>query len=76
MKELPNAFWAFMFVLVACVLAGICLLTPFRENVTMAVVTMASSIVTGAFGYIQGYREGGSHLNNANPTNPAEPGKE
>lgn len=57
MKDLPNAFWAALFMDMAMVLAIVCLFAPMRENITMAVVTMSSSIITGAFGYIQGRKD-------------------
>ena len=67
MKEFPNSFWAAIFMGMAAVLAVVALFAPMRENVTMAVVTMASSIITGAFGYIQGHKDGSNEANN--PTN-------
>jgi hypothetical protein len=66
MKDYPNSFWASVFMAMAMVLAIVALYAPMRENVTMAVVTMASSIITGAFGYIQGVKDGASQ----NPTQP------
>ena len=64
MKEWPNPFWALMFVALGCVLVTVALFAPYRENVTPAVVTMGASIITGAFGYIQGTRASSSQ----NPT--------
>ena len=57
MKEQPNAFWATIFIFIGGILGIVALFAPLRENISMAIVTMASSIVTGAFGYIQGNKE-------------------
>jgi len=57
MKDLPNPFWAATFIIIACVLAGLALFAKDKTD-TSAVITMASSIITGAFGYIQGVRDG------------------
>lgn len=58
MKDAPNAFYAVVFVLMSCAVAIVALYAPYRENTTMAVITMATSIVAGAFGYIQGHQQG------------------
>ena len=52
MKDWPDSFWAAMFILLACGLAIVSLFA--HSNGAGAVITMASSIITGAFGYIQG----------------------
>ncbi len=67
MKDYPQSFWASIFILFACVLAIVALYSPSKE--TSAVITMASSIITGAFGYIQGVKDG---QNSQNPTQPKE----
>ena len=56
MKEWPDSFWATMFILLACGLAIVSLFS--HSNGAGAVITMASSIITGAFGYIQGKKAG------------------
>ena len=58
MKDLPNAFWAFLFILLACIVAIVALVYPSTATVTMAVVTIASNIVSGSFGYISGHAAG------------------
>lgn len=68
MKDLPNAFWACSFIFIAFVLGVILLFAPSPENVKMGVLTMASSIVTGAFGYIQGRKDGADSV--TVPPNP------
>lgn len=57
MKDLPNSFWAAVFIAMACVLAGIAMFSPSKTDTT-AVITMCASIITGAFGYIQGIKDG------------------
>jgi len=56
MKELPNPFWAVLLIICAAILAVLALRST-NANAA-SVITMASSIVTGAFGYIQGVRDG------------------
>lgn len=56
-KDLPNPFWAFLFILSACIVAVLALFAHDKTD-TASVITLAMSIVTGAFGYIQGHRDG------------------
>jgi hypothetical protein len=82
MKEWPDSFWAAMFILLACLLALASLFS--HSPGATAVITMASSIITGAFGYIQGKKSASDSLQvppNAGasttvsvvPTQPVEP---
>lgn len=57
MKDLPNAFWAASFIAMAIIVAVIVLFSPSPENVKQNVLTLCSSVITGAFGYIQGKRD-------------------
>ena len=57
MRDLPNAFWAASFICMSVVVAVIVLFSNSPENVKQNVLTLCSSIVTGAFGYIQGKRD-------------------
>jgi len=57
-KDLPNPFWAGAFMVFAVMLAIVALLVPTQANVTMAVVAIASNIVSGSFGYISGHKDG------------------
>ena len=54
MKDLPNPFWAGLFMLFAVLLSVVALKIPTQANVTMAVVAIASNIVSGSFGFISG----------------------
>jgi len=54
MKDLPNPFWAACFILMAVVLAIVALKVPTQANVTLAVVAIASNIVSGSLGFISG----------------------
>jgi hypothetical protein len=49
MKDFPDSFWAAMFILMASVLAVVALWSPHQAAGASAVITMASSIITGAF---------------------------
>jgi hypothetical protein len=57
MKDLPNSFWAAVFIAIACCLAAFALVVHDKTDTT-AVITMCASIITGAFGYIQGVKDG------------------
>lgn len=57
MRDMPNAFWAASFIFIAAVIAVIVLFSPAPENIKQNVLTLCSSVVTGAFGYIQGKRD-------------------
>lgn len=57
MKDLPNSFWAAVFISMACLLAAFALVVHDKTDTT-AVITMCASIITGAFGYIQGVKDG------------------
>ncbi len=54
MKDLPNPFWALCFILIAAILAIVALKVPTQANVTLAVVAIASNIVSGSLGFISG----------------------
>lgn len=69
MKDLPNPAWAGLFIFLACALAVTSLFSH-SANAT-SVITMASSIITGAFGYIQGVSAGRNSLQV--PMNPDSP---
>jgi hypothetical protein len=63
MKDLPNPFWALLFMLLGCVLLLAVLVkvtsstTQLELGVLMAVATAGTSIISGAFGYIQGRKD-------------------
>lgn len=54
MKDLPNPFWAACFILMAVILSVVALKVPTQANVTLAVVAIASNIVSGSLGFISG----------------------
>ncbi|MBS1803529.1 MAG: hypothetical protein JST28_09180 [Acidobacteria bacterium] len=64
MKDLPNPFWALLFMLMGCGLLIAVLMkvtaqtTQLELGVLMAVATAGASIISGSFGYIQGQRDG------------------
>jgi hypothetical protein len=59
-KDLPNPFWAFLFACLGVVLLGIALLAANTAplSVVMAVTTAGASLISGAFGYINGHKDG------------------
>lgn len=63
MKDLPNPFWALMFMLLGCLLLIAVLLkaataTTAALGILMAVATAGSNLISGAFGYINGHKDG------------------
>lgn len=56
MKNMTNSAWAAVFIFLACVLACIALFS--HSSAAGNVITISSSIITGAFGYIQGKKDG------------------
>jgi hypothetical protein len=69
LKDMTNSAWAAVFILLACVLACVALFSH-SSNAT-SVITISSSIITGAFGYIQGKKDGENSL--SVPMNPDSP---
>jgi len=69
MKDVPNSGWATLFIFMACVLA-ITALFSHSPNAA-SVITISTSIITGAFGYIQGLHVGSNSLQI--PMNPDSP---
>lgn len=68
---MTNSAWAAVFILLACVLACVALFS--HSPNAASVITIGSSIITGAFGYIQGKRDGESSNSIQIPTNPNAP---
>lgn len=64
MKDLPNPFWALLFMVLGCLLLGGCLLkinlntTTVMLGVIMAVATAGTNLISGAYGYINGHKDG------------------
>lgn len=64
MKDLPNPFWAFLFMLLGCVLLMAVLIkvnadtTTVMLGVLMAISTAGTGLISGAFGYINGHKDG------------------
>lgn len=69
MKNMTNSAWAAVFIFFACIVAIVALFSH-SSNAT-SVITISSSIITGAFGYIQGKKEGESSIQV--PMNPDSP---
>lgn len=77
MKDLPNPFWALLFIVLGCVLLLAVLVkinastTTVMLGVLMAVATAGTSIIAGAFGYIQGQKAAEHSLQIPINPNPA-----
>jgi hypothetical protein len=76
MKDLPNAFYAGVFITQALVIAAMALYSHADQHIIVAVIALATNIVTGAFAYIQGHKDGaavnGSIQEKPNPVVPSE----
>ena len=92
MKDLPNPFWALLFMALGCVLLLGCLFkievntTTVMLGVIMAVATAGTNLISGAFGYINGHKDGVASVRTdspassttvtmGDPTAPADPAK-
>lgn len=69
MKDMTNSAWAAVFIFMACVMALVALYSHSAN--APSVITIGSSIITGAFGYIQGVSAGKNSLQV--PRNPDSP---
>lgn len=69
MKDMTNSAWAAVFIFMACVMALVALYSHSAN--APSVITIGSSIITGAFGYIQGVSAGKNSLQV--PMNPDSP---
>jgi len=69
MKNMTNSAWAAVFIFMACVMALVALYSHSAN--APSVITIGSSIITGAFGYIQGVSAGKNSLQI--PLNPDSP---
>lgn len=69
MKDMTNSAWAAVFIFMACVMALVALYS--KSANAPSVITIGSSIITGAFGYIQGVSAGKNSLQV--PVNPDSP---
>jgi hypothetical protein len=59
-KDMSNSAWAAVFIFLACVMALVALYSHSAN--APSVITIGSSIITGAFGYIQGKQDKQSSL--------------
>lgn len=62
MKDIPNAFWAAIFISIGSGLVAALIFAPGPENFKLAVLGFCSSIITGAYGYIQGHKDGSNSV--------------
>lgn len=67
MSKLPQPFWAIVLAGMGFSLAVLVLYSGAEKDIKIAVIGLASSIITGALGYI------GGHKDAEKPTTPANP---
>lgn len=81
-KDWPEAFWGLLFVTVACLTAVTA--ARWHSPETASIITLATSIVTGTFGYLKGRSDGAKTVQvptdppttatvTIRPTTPADP---
>lgn len=74
MNHLPNPFWALCFMVLGCLLLFAVLVklnantTTVMLGVLMAIVTAGSNLISGAFGYINGHKDGVASVTTPNAT--------
>ncbi len=74
MKDLPNPFWALLFMALGCALLMGCLFkievntTTVMLGVIMAVAPAGTNLISGAFGYINGHKDGIASVTSKSPT--------
>lgn len=71
MDKWPQPFWAIILAAMGVELAVVALFSSAEKDIKIAVIGLASSIVTGALGYIGGHAV--ANALNRNPTTPADP---
>lgn len=70
MEKLPQPFWAIVLALLGVILAVSALLRPSPENICLAVLAIASNLVSGALGAFAGHAAAASQKSNPTPENP------
>jgi hypothetical protein len=71
MNKWPQPFWAVLLAAMGIELAVVALFCSAEKDIKIAVIGLASSIVTGALGYIGGHQSKDDAP--SKPTTPAEP---
>jgi hypothetical protein len=70
MRNWPQPFWAVILAGMGVVMAITVLFSPAPENIKLGVLGVASSLVTGALGYIGGHAAASSPDDKPGPTQP------
>ena len=80
--NLPEPFWATMLAVLGVVLALCCLFSPSPANIVLAVLAIASNLVSGALGAFAGHASATSNstgpnatINNPGATGPGDASK-
>lgn len=71
MNALPSPFWAVMLAVLGTVLAGIVLIHPDPQTISLGVLAVASNLVSGALGAFAGHATAQSK--NGAGEDPAQP---
>lgn len=74
--KMPEPIWAVLLAVLGVVLALACLFHPSHENVVLAVLAIASNLVSGALGAFAGHAGSTSNVTAPNSTINAATGGE
>lgn len=73
MKDWPQPFWAILLAAMGVELAVVALFSSAEKDIKIAVIGLASSIVTGALGYIGGHNAASAGTIETSATLPIRP---
>lgn len=73
MDKLPQPFWAIMLALLGVVVALAALFRPSPENICLAVLAIASNLVSGALGAFAGHAQASASKASPSTANPQPP---
>lgn len=76
MEKWPQPFWAVILASEGFALAVLVLYSVAEKDIKIAVIGVATSIVTGALGYIGGHSAGRAAQAAVNPITPANPAQQ
>lgn len=68
MSRFPQPFWAVILAFMGVILAGMVLYHPTPENIALAILAIASSLVSGALGAFAGHASAVSTIGNGGGT--------
>jgi hypothetical protein len=73
MDKLPQPFWAICLAGLGVLVCLVALFRPDPENICLAVLAIASNLVSGALGAFAGHASANAQKQSQNPIPPASP---